>query len=313
MSSKLNKSTTALGASASFTGQWDYINRFQGVSVLVKTDQDGTVKLHFSNDAGTTTDHTEQFSVTGGTDFFKLVEKKGDHCKVEYVNGSVAQTSLVLRTIYRDTSPEVEFDSSDAMLAKQSGSWSMSVSNFPATQAVSNTNLDALSLNGSNHLQVATQALSSGTDSVSVLQATATNLNTTAEMYTGGAAVTSSNPVHVSQTNTSNGSEGNLFDAVSVTTTTDSSTVDVSSFGKARILLSGSDTTNFNGFDVYVSKDNSAWYLDSTIYPSSSGGDGSTLSSRMASVSIELHGVDYLKVTSYDTETVTGTVIGDTQ
>ena len=35
MSSKLNKSTTALVAPASFTGQRDYIRRFQGVSVLV--------------------------------------------------------------------------------------------------------------------------------------------------------------------------------------------------------------------------------------------------------------------------------------
>lgn len=137
MSSKINKSSTPLDANSSFVGDFDFIHPHQGVSVIVNTDVDGVVKYHFSNDAGTTIDFTDEFNVSANTPFYKSVVSKGKWFKVEYVNGGVAQTSFKLSTLYKLDAPDAEFDSNDVVGSKQSGSWSVAVNNLPATQSVS--------------------------------------------------------------------------------------------------------------------------------------------------------------------------------
>lgn len=137
MSSKLNKSSTPLDADSSFVGDFDFIHPHQGVSVIVNTDVDGVVKYHFSNDAGTTIDFTDEFNVSGNAPFYKSVVSKGKWFKAEYINGGVAQTSFKLSTLYKLDAPDAEFDSDDVVGSKQSGVWSVAVNNLPATQSVS--------------------------------------------------------------------------------------------------------------------------------------------------------------------------------
>ena len=280
MSSKYNTSTSTLLANNVFNGQFEYIPTYQSVALLCNADVSGTLSLHFSNDSGSTTDHTEDFSVVGGTSFFRAVEKKGNWVKVVFTNGSVDQSSFTLRTQYRKDGVDADLDASDTVNAKQSGAWSLDVNNFPTTQAVSIA--DPVDTNAT--IQNATLAV------------------------TQSGAWTVANAV-----STDYGSEGNLFNNVSASGTTTSSAIDVSNFGKANVLARGSDTSSINNYDILVSDDNTNYYRFKSLYLDAYDGGGNLMTTRQGVVDIDLHGINYLKLQVYDTETVNATLVGVAQ
>jgi len=113
-------------------------------------------------------------------------------------------------------------------------------------------------------------------------------------------------------TSGSAGSEGNLFNAVSVVAVnTSSATVDTSALGRVNILVKGSDLVVTTSFDVYVSGNGGvAWYYDSQIMMSTTDGAGNTLASRFGSLSLDVAGVNMVKLVAHGTETVTASLYG---
>ena len=113
-------------------------------------------------------------------------------------------------------------------------------------------------------------------------------------------------------TSGSAGTEGNLFNAVSVVAVnTSSATVDTTALGRANILVTGSDLVVTTSFDVYVSGNGGvAWYYDSQIMMSTTDGAGNPLASRMGSLSLDVAGVNMVKLVAHGTETVTASLYG---
>ena len=113
---------------------------------------------------------------------------------------------------------------------------------------------------------------------------------------------------------TQQGSAFNLMNAVSVTGSsagTDSTAVDVTNFNSASVLVSGSDTAAFNAYDIFVSPNSGTnYYYYGSMSTSALNSGGGTMASRFASKKVELNGMTHLKITAYDTETVSATVIG---
>jgi len=113
-------------------------------------------------------------------------------------------------------------------------------------------------------------------------------------------------------TSGSAGTEGNLFDAVSVVAVnTSSATVDTTALGRVTILVTGSDLLVTTAFDVWVSGNGGvAWYFSSQIYLSSTDGAGNPLASRFGSLSLDVSGVNMVKLIAHGTETVTASLYG---
>jgi hypothetical protein len=95
-----NSTTTALGSSATYTGKFTEVQGFNSISIIGSSDVAGTLYGEFSTD-GTTVTSSLQLSTGTSTDF-------GTHClapvakyfRVKVVNGSSAQSSIDIQTIY---------------------------------------------------------------------------------------------------------------------------------------------------------------------------------------------------------------------
>jgi len=108
------------------------------------------------------------------------------------------------------------------------------------------------------------------------------------------------------------GAEGNLFAAVAVVAPdTYSNTVDVSAVSHVNILVSGLDTAATAAYDVYLSANGgTTLYRAHDIYPSSTDGAGSALASRFGALTVNVAGVNALRLVAHSTETVTATCVG---
>jgi len=113
-------------------------------------------------------------------------------------------------------------------------------------------------------------------------------------------------------TSGSAGTEGNLFNATSVTVAgTDSATVDVSDLGRVNIIIKGSDIAVTDPFDVWVSGNGGvAWYFLQSVTPVAANGAGSAFTSRYGSVSLDSSGLDTVKLVAHGVETVTASCYG---
>jgi len=100
-----NSTSTLLNASATFTGEWEDVSRYNSVVVAVKTDQNGSFTIQFSPD-GTNADSTL-------TRYYRTSQIEAPHrftitrqyCRVTFTNDSASnQTYLRLQTMYGDRS-----------------------------------------------------------------------------------------------------------------------------------------------------------------------------------------------------------------
>ena len=99
--STINSTDTLLNAGATFTGTGEDVSRFSSVIVAVKTDQDGTYTVEFSNDNTNWDSVLTRYYRTGQIEAphrFTITRK---YCRVTFENTSASnQTYLRLQTVY---------------------------------------------------------------------------------------------------------------------------------------------------------------------------------------------------------------------
>lgn len=128
MVSSGNSSTTPLGISGVFTGTSEEVLQYSQISILLKTDKDSAtlgMSLQFSND-GTNWDHSEDYTITGGTEFVHQAMTEGRYFRIVYTNGTLAQTYFRLQVIYKTIPQTSEImgidhiitDDDDAMIVR---------------------------------------------------------------------------------------------------------------------------------------------------------------------------------------------------
>ena len=110
----------------------------------------------------------------------------------------------------------------------------------------------------------------------------------------------------------STGSELNLFSAEAVVAAdTASATIDITNVNHVTILVSGIATGATDGFDIWLSGDaGTTWYIAQTISTTALDGAGNALSTRMGSLSLDVSGVNALKMHAHATETVNASCFG---
>lgn len=99
-----NSTTTPLVANATFTGTFEDISGYAGVSILAKVDQDSATNgaiIDFSNDGITAIRSSTQTVLAAGGGLFFEVTPEGRYFRIRYTNGTVNQGTFILQTIYR--------------------------------------------------------------------------------------------------------------------------------------------------------------------------------------------------------------------
>ena len=77
------------------------------------------------------------------------------------------------------------------------------------------------------------------------------------------------------------------------------------------ILVSGSDAAATAAYDAYLSANGgTTLYRAHAIYPTSTDGAGSALASRFGALTVNVAGVNALRLVAHSTETVTATCAG---
>jgi len=94
-----NSSTTPLGISGVFTGEWTDLISFEAVMVAVATDADGAYSLQFSPDGVNTDSALARYYRTGQINAPHRFTATRRYCRVVYTNGSAAQTYFRLQVI----------------------------------------------------------------------------------------------------------------------------------------------------------------------------------------------------------------------
>jgi hypothetical protein len=170
-----NSSTTPLGIGGVFTGTAFDITKYAAINVNVKSDvasAAGGVKVEFSPD-GTNWDHSHQTTYTAATGVGYVFNAEYRFARIVYTNGASAQTVFRLQTIFKTTLVtsslytlsqsvnsnmfavlgrniiagettgggggyvNVKVNPSGALTVEADVTGTVSVSNFPATQAIS--------------------------------------------------------------------------------------------------------------------------------------------------------------------------------
>jgi hypothetical protein len=174
-----NSSTTPLGIGGVFTGTAFDITKYAAINVNVKSDvasATGGVKVEFSPD-GTNWDHSHQTTYTAATGVGYVFNAEYRFARIVYTNGASAQTVFRLQTIFKTTLVtsslytlsqsvnsnmfavlgrniiagettgggggyvNVKVNPSGALTVEADVTGTVSVSNFPATQAISAASL----------------------------------------------------------------------------------------------------------------------------------------------------------------------------
>lgn len=98
-----NSSTTPLGISATFTGEWEDISDYSSITVIAESDEAGDIYFEFSIDK-TQVDRSLQIPSDSNGDYgIHALIPVAQYFRVRLVNGGVAQTSLRLQTLYNVT------------------------------------------------------------------------------------------------------------------------------------------------------------------------------------------------------------------
>lgn len=107
--STANTTTTALGANQTFTGGWEEITKFAGISAIVFTDQPSALNgavVQFSHD-GSTAARSVAATIPANTGLTFMFGPEARYFRVLYTNGPTAQTVLHSQVIlhYQTPSP----------------------------------------------------------------------------------------------------------------------------------------------------------------------------------------------------------------
>jgi hypothetical protein len=117
-----NTTTTPLGISETFTGEWQDCLNYQEVNVSVVTDQNSAINgliMEWSND-GITVDDTDTFSIYANAGTNYTPNPAFRYVRIKYINGVVAQTTFSLMTILRKTCTGGSFHRIDSTLKDDS-------------------------------------------------------------------------------------------------------------------------------------------------------------------------------------------------
>lgn len=174
-----NSTTTQLTAGASFTGTIDSVINQQAYSILIVSDQNGTLNIKQYIDAGGTqlAQTLGPYSITGGQGFAKSGVMNGNYSQVVFTNnGSLLTTTLAINTYY-GTIPS----------ANQLGNLPVSIGDING-QTLTSGSLPVVGSttagSGASSGLITVQGNASGTPvpvsgSVTVFQSTAASLNAT--------------------------------------------------------------------------------------------------------------------------------------
>lgn len=103
--STLNSSDTLLTASSVFTGTAEDVSQYDSVVVAVKTDQDGTYQVQFSNDGTNWDSSLTRYYRTGQIEPPHRFTITRQYCRVVFTNSSASdQTYLRLQTTFGEKS-----------------------------------------------------------------------------------------------------------------------------------------------------------------------------------------------------------------
>jgi hypothetical protein len=102
-----NSSTTQLAASATFTGTVETVYNQQSISILLTSDQPGTLTcLQYIDAGGTRLAHTDTFTNTAGSPISRAIVANGNYFKVTYQNtGGSTTTTFQLDVAYGQIVP----------------------------------------------------------------------------------------------------------------------------------------------------------------------------------------------------------------
>lgn len=103
--SAANSSTTPLAGGATFTGAFEEVLGYSGISIVVKADQASAalgVKIEWSANGSTvhSDDNFTHQAVAGDTWSFGVIAR---YVRIRYVNGAIGQGSFTLQTLYHPT------------------------------------------------------------------------------------------------------------------------------------------------------------------------------------------------------------------
>lgn len=99
-----NSTTTPLSGAATFTGAWEDVTVYGGVTVAVLTDVAGTLYIEFSPD-GTNADSSIPLSISANTNEVHRFTVTRRFFRIRIVNGSASQAFLRAQVIYGDKQP----------------------------------------------------------------------------------------------------------------------------------------------------------------------------------------------------------------
>lgn len=132
MVSVLNSSNLNLLSSSSFNGTYEDITKYGQINISINTDISYTLNVYFSTN-GISDDFVETYnsSVPTETQFYNILCKER-YFKLKLENNSITQSNKFhLQTIYKTNISEINTNITG----------SVSVSNFPATQPVTNSDI----------------------------------------------------------------------------------------------------------------------------------------------------------------------------
>ena len=97
--STVNSTAAALAGGATFTGEWEDASNFSAVTIVVLSDQAGTLYLDFSPDR-TNADSSLSYATLASQNEVHRVTVTRKYARVRFVNGATPQTYMRLQTIF---------------------------------------------------------------------------------------------------------------------------------------------------------------------------------------------------------------------
>ena len=157
--STVNSTTSQLAASATFTGTIESVVNQQSYSILLTSDQPGTLTLNQLIDAGgTRLAQTTAFAITAGTPFARSGVMNGNYAQVTFQNtGASTTTTLRIDTAYGTIPSATALNNAPSAINEINGTAislgsKVSASSFPVViasdQATLNTNRPDLFITG---------------------------------------------------------------------------------------------------------------------------------------------------------------------